>query len=158
MATLPITKRGAEKLKEELHRLKTVDRPAVINAIAEARAQGAVVGLDLDLAVFAGLDLGDDVDRGERRVAPVGGVERREPHHQLVGIALAVDVQEERAVLGLGTDELPAERAAGRGELARLGLVAVSVSVTSTDPRLSGLLEPRGDRVVVRRGAGGERE
>ncbi|MEH3086777.1 MAG: transcription elongation factor GreA [Xylophilus ampelinus] len=40
MATLPITKRGAEKLKEELHRLKTVDRPWVIGAIAEARAQG----------------------------------------------------------------------------------------------------------------------
>ncbi|SHE65154.1 transcription elongation factor GreA [Lampropedia hyalina DSM 16112] len=40
MSVLPITKRGAEKLKEELHRLKTVDRPAVINAIAEARAQG----------------------------------------------------------------------------------------------------------------------
>ena len=40
MATLPITKRGAEKLKAELHNLKTVDRPWVINAIAEARAQG----------------------------------------------------------------------------------------------------------------------
>jgi transcription elongation factor GreA len=40
MSTIPITKRGAEKLKAELHRLKTVDRPAVINAIAEARAQG----------------------------------------------------------------------------------------------------------------------
>jgi transcription elongation factor GreA len=40
MATFPITKRGAEKLKEELHKLKTVDRPWVINAIAEARAQG----------------------------------------------------------------------------------------------------------------------
>ena len=40
MATIPITKRGAEKLKTELHRLKTVDRPAVIAAIAEARAQG----------------------------------------------------------------------------------------------------------------------
>ncbi|MEY4074916.1 MAG: transcription elongation factor GreA [Pseudomonadota bacterium] len=40
MATLPITLRGAEKLKEELHRLKTIERPAVINAIAEARAQG----------------------------------------------------------------------------------------------------------------------
>jgi transcription elongation factor GreA len=40
MATIPITKKGAEKLKEELHRLKTVDRPWVINAIAEARAQG----------------------------------------------------------------------------------------------------------------------
>ena len=40
MATIPITKRGAEKLKLELHKLKTVDRPWVINAIAEARAQG----------------------------------------------------------------------------------------------------------------------
>jgi transcription elongation factor GreA len=40
VATIPITKRGAEKLKEELNRLKTVDRPWVINAIAEARAQG----------------------------------------------------------------------------------------------------------------------
>ena len=40
MATIPITKRGAEKLKTELHRLKTVERPAIIAAISEARAQG----------------------------------------------------------------------------------------------------------------------
>ncbi len=40
MATIPITKIGSEKLKAELHRLKTVDRPWVINAISEARAQG----------------------------------------------------------------------------------------------------------------------
>jgi transcription elongation factor GreA len=40
MATIPITKRGAEKLKAELHQLKTVDRPWVINSISEARAQG----------------------------------------------------------------------------------------------------------------------
>ena len=40
MATLPVTKRGADKLKDELQRLKTVERPAVITAIAEARAQG----------------------------------------------------------------------------------------------------------------------
>ena len=40
MATIPLTKRGAEKLKDELHRLKTVERHAVIAAIAEARAQG----------------------------------------------------------------------------------------------------------------------
>ena len=40
MNSFPITKRGAELLKEELHRLKTKDRPAVINAISEARAQG----------------------------------------------------------------------------------------------------------------------
>lgn len=40
MSTIPLTKRGAEKLKEELHRLKHVERPAVVQAIAEARAQG----------------------------------------------------------------------------------------------------------------------
>ena len=40
MATIPITVRGVERLKAELHRLKTVERPQVINAIAEARAQG----------------------------------------------------------------------------------------------------------------------
>ena len=40
MSTFPITKRGAELMKEELHRLKTKDRPATINAISEARAQG----------------------------------------------------------------------------------------------------------------------
>ncbi|BBD77453.1 transcription elongation factor GreA [Hydrogenophilus thermoluteolus] len=36
----PMTVRGAQKLKEELHRLKTVERPAVIAAIAEARSHG----------------------------------------------------------------------------------------------------------------------
>ncbi len=40
MPTIPLTLRGAQLLKDELHRLKTVDRPAVITAIAEARAQG----------------------------------------------------------------------------------------------------------------------
>jgi transcription elongation factor GreA len=40
MSTIPLTNRGAEKLRQELHRLKTVERHAVINAIAEARAQG----------------------------------------------------------------------------------------------------------------------
>ena len=39
MATIPITKRGAESLKAELHQLKTVDRPWVINSISEARAR-----------------------------------------------------------------------------------------------------------------------
>ncbi|MCI1192779.1 transcription elongation factor GreA [Calidifontimicrobium sp. SYSU G02091] len=40
MTMIPLTKRGAEKLKDELQRLKTVERHAVIQAIAEARAQG----------------------------------------------------------------------------------------------------------------------
>jgi transcription elongation factor GreA len=40
LAKVPLTVEGAEALKNELHRLKTVDRPAVIVAISEARAQG----------------------------------------------------------------------------------------------------------------------
>ena len=40
MATIPLTRRGAELLKAELQRLKSVERHAVIQAIAEARAQG----------------------------------------------------------------------------------------------------------------------
>lgn len=40
MLTIPLTQRGAELLKTELHQLKTVERHAVIQAISEARAQG----------------------------------------------------------------------------------------------------------------------
>ena len=40
MSKVPLTARGAEKLREELQKLKTVDRPRVIQAIAEARAHG----------------------------------------------------------------------------------------------------------------------
>lgn len=40
MSTIPLTKRGADKLRNELQRLKSVERPSVINSIAEARAQG----------------------------------------------------------------------------------------------------------------------
>ncbi len=40
MSKVPLTIHGAELLKAELQRLKTVDRPAIIQAIAEARAHG----------------------------------------------------------------------------------------------------------------------
>ena len=40
MPTIPLTRRGADTLKAELQRLKSVERHAVIQAIAEARAQG----------------------------------------------------------------------------------------------------------------------
>jgi len=40
MATIPLTVRGAELLRQELQRLKHVERPSVIAAISEARAQG----------------------------------------------------------------------------------------------------------------------
>jgi transcription elongation factor GreA len=40
MSKTPITLRGAEMLRKELHRLKTVERPNVVAAIAEARSHG----------------------------------------------------------------------------------------------------------------------
>ena len=40
MSTIPLTEIGAEKLRAELHEMKTVQRPAVITAIAEARSHG----------------------------------------------------------------------------------------------------------------------
>jgi len=40
VAKVPLTVFGAEALKVELHNLKTVERPSVIKAISEARAQG----------------------------------------------------------------------------------------------------------------------
>lgn len=40
MPAIPLTASGVERLQAELHQLKTVERPAVITAIAEARAQG----------------------------------------------------------------------------------------------------------------------
>ncbi|MFZ5502055.1 MAG: transcription elongation factor GreA [Pseudomonadota bacterium] len=40
MSKIPLTVAGADLLRQELHQLKTVERPAVINAISEARAQG----------------------------------------------------------------------------------------------------------------------
>lgn len=40
MNKIPLTVKGAEMLRQELHRLKTIERPSVITAIAEARAQG----------------------------------------------------------------------------------------------------------------------
>jgi transcription elongation factor GreA len=40
MSKVPLTVAGAEKLRDELHRLKTIERPSVIAAIAEARSHG----------------------------------------------------------------------------------------------------------------------
>jgi transcription elongation factor GreA len=40
MSTIPLTTTGAELLRQELHRLKTVERPSAITAIAEARTHG----------------------------------------------------------------------------------------------------------------------
>ncbi len=40
MAKTPMTAVGAELLRAELHRLKSVERPSVVQAIAEARSHG----------------------------------------------------------------------------------------------------------------------
>ena len=79
MATIPITKRGAEKLKAELHQLKTVDRPWVINAIAEARAQG-------DLSENAEYDAAKDRQGFiEGRIQEIEGKLVGRPDHRSVG-------------------------------------------------------------------------
>lgn len=66
MAT-PITKFGAQLLKDELHRLKTIERPEVIQAIAEARAQG-------DLSENAEYDAAKEKQSFvEGRIIEVGG-------------------------------------------------------------------------------------
>ena len=40
MSKVPLTVAGAAKLREELQRLKTIERPKVVAAIAEARSHG----------------------------------------------------------------------------------------------------------------------
>jgi transcription elongation factor GreA len=42
MSKIPLTVSGAERLRSELQRLKTVDRPAAISAIGEARLHGDI--------------------------------------------------------------------------------------------------------------------
>jgi transcription elongation factor GreA len=42
MSKHPMTVAGAQRLKAELHRLKTVERPAIVRAIAEARSHGDI--------------------------------------------------------------------------------------------------------------------
>ena len=81
MAT-PMTRKGAEQLKQELHRLKTIERPAVIQAIAEARAQG-------DLSENAEYDAARDTQGFiEGRIADIEGK---------LGTAQIIDPSELRA-------------------------------------------------------------
>ena len=44
MRRVPVTVKGAELLRDELQRLKAVERPAIITAIAEARSHGDLSG------------------------------------------------------------------------------------------------------------------
>ncbi|NDP42366.1 MAG: transcription elongation factor GreA [Aromatoleum sp.] len=90
MTKFPMTVHGAARLKTELHRLKTVDRPAVIMAIAEARSHG-------DLSENA------DYDAAKERQ---GFIEGRiaEIEHKLAGAQVidpvAIDDDEGRVVFG----------------------------------------------------------
>jgi transcription elongation factor GreA len=86
----PMTVHGAERLKAELHRLKTVERPAVIQAIADARSHG-------DLSENA------DYDAAKERQGFIEGriavVEARLAHAQVINPADIYD-HEGRIVFG----------------------------------------------------------
>ena len=75
---VPMTVEGAKRLKAELHRLKTIDRPTIIAAIAEARSHG-------DLAENA------DYDAAKGRQGFIEGriheIERRLAHAQVINPA-----------------------------------------------------------------------
>ncbi|MBK9676150.1 MAG: transcription elongation factor GreA [Betaproteobacteria bacterium] len=86
----PMTVHGAERLRAELHRLKTVERPAVIQAIAEARSHG-------DLSENA------DYDAAKERQGFIEGriadVEAKLAHAQVINPADIYD-HEGRVVFG----------------------------------------------------------
>jgi transcription elongation factor GreA len=63
LSKVPLTARGAEQLREELRRLKSEERPRVVNAIAEARSHG-------DLRENAAYDAArQDQAMNEKRIA-----------------------------------------------------------------------------------------
>jgi transcription elongation factor GreA len=94
MIKFPMTVHGAERLKAELHRLKTVERPAVIRAIADARSHG-------DLSENA------DYDAAKERQGFIEGriadVESRLAHAQIINPADIYD-HEGRVVFGATVD------------------------------------------------------
>ncbi len=94
MRKIPMTMLGAERLKKELHRLKTVDRPAVIQALAEARSHG-------DLSENA------DYDAAKERQGFIEGriseVERKLAHAQVINPA---DIHSDGRVVFGATVEL----------------------------------------------------
>ncbi len=94
MTRFPMTVHGATRLKAELHRLKTVERPAVIRAIAEARSHG-------DLSENA------DYDAAKERQGFIEGriadVESRLAHAQVINPADIYD-HEGRVVFGATVD------------------------------------------------------
>jgi transcription elongation factor GreA len=97
----PMTVHGAQRLRAELHRLKTVDRPAVIQAIADARSHG-------DLSENA------DYDAAKERQGFIEGriseVEARLAHAQIINPADIYD-HEGRIVFGATVELVDAETA-----------------------------------------------
>ena len=93
MSKVPMTVAGAQSLKVELHRLKTIERPKIIQAISDARSHG-------DLSENA------DYDAAKERQSFVEGriseVEAKLAHAQVIDPA-ALDV-DGRVVFGATVD------------------------------------------------------
>lgn len=84
LETIPLTKEGLETLRKELHNLKHVERPAIIEAIAEARGHGDLkenaeyhAAREKQGLIEARIaDLDDKLSRAEVVAAPVRDVDK----------------------------------------------------------------------------------
>ena len=138
MSIFPMTVEGAERLKAELQRLKSVERPAVIQAIAEARSHG-------DLSENA------DYDAAKERQ---GFIEGRiaEIEHRLAG-ARVIDPRtidgDGRVVFGATVEIEDAESGARRrwqivGDSESMRLIMTKIERVAPVPRPVLVLGPRG--------------
>ena len=121
MSRVPMTVIGKRKLEEELKSLKTIERPKVISAIAEARSHG-------DLSENAEYDAAKDrqafiegrIADIEDKLARATVIDPREVRTDRIVFGATVEV------LDLGTDERKTYRIVGTDEAdAKLGLLSI---------------------------------
>lgn len=149
MTRTPLTKAGAERLREELARLKKVDRPKVIAAIAEARAHG---------------DLKENAEYHAAREQQ-GFIEGRIQHlESTISHAQIIDVEKlnpgERVVFG-ATVTLSDEETAEETTYQIVGDVEADIKqnrIAVSSPISRALIGQQVGDVVVVRAPAGERE
>jgi len=133
-AKTPLTVKGAELLRAELHELKTVQRPAIIAAIAEARAHG---------------DLSENAEYAAERADADHGAEYPEAHcHEKQHLA-DLERHPRRSQRAFQTGEHAGNRQRKRGEIST-GVLSQNRNDFFSAPALADHLEALIDRVELR--------